>query len=115
MLDVAEREGVSELTHVLCTHNHWDHAGGNADMVALRQGITVVGGRGDGVQAVTKEVSVESVINIASHPLSFARSLSVSLCHSLSLSQTYTERERICVYIYHTLPFSLISFLRLFQ
>ena len=57
VLDVAEREGVSELTHVLCTHNHWDHAGGNADMVALRQGIIVVGGRGDGVQAVTKEVS----------------------------------------------------------
>ncbi len=29
----AAREGV-RLSHVLTTHCHWDHAGGNADMVA---------------------------------------------------------------------------------
>ena len=30
----ASREGV-KLTHVLTTHGHWDHAGGNNDMVFL--------------------------------------------------------------------------------
>ena len=30
----ASREGV-KLTHVLTTHGHWDHAGGNHDMVFL--------------------------------------------------------------------------------
>ena len=51
----ASRERV-QLTHVLTTHSHWDHAGGNADMVKLCPGIEVVGGKGDNAAAVTREV-----------------------------------------------------------
>jgi len=51
----AEREDL-KLTHVLTTHSHWDHAGGNADMVRLVPGIEVVGGKGDNAAAVTREV-----------------------------------------------------------
>ena len=29
------------LTHILCTHKHWDHAGGNADLLALYPTIQV--------------------------------------------------------------------------
>ena len=46
----ASRERV-QLTHVLTTHSHWDHAGGNADMVKLCPGIEVVGGKGDNAAA----------------------------------------------------------------
>lgn len=51
----AAREGVT-LTHVLTTHCHWDHAGGNKDMVNMCPGIEVVGGKGDNAAAVTREV-----------------------------------------------------------
>jgi len=34
VIAAAQREGV-KLTHVLTTHCHWDHAGGNNDMVSV--------------------------------------------------------------------------------
>jgi paroxysmal nonkinesiogenic dyskinesia protein len=30
-----------QLSHILCTHKHWDHAGGNADLQALYPTIQV--------------------------------------------------------------------------
>ena len=40
--------GVAELTHVLTTHHHPDHSGGNVEMAAARPGIAVVGGAEEG-------------------------------------------------------------------
>ena len=39
-LALKRNEGTSSfrLTHVLCTHKHWDHAGGNLDLLDLAQG-----------------------------------------------------------------------------
>lgn len=42
-LQVVEKEDV-RLTTVLTTHHHWDHAGGNVELVAKRPGLTVCGG-----------------------------------------------------------------------
>ena len=39
VLAAVEEEGV-ELTTVLTTHHHWDHAGGNKEMVAKMPGWT---------------------------------------------------------------------------
>ena len=39
---VAE-EGVT-LTTVLTTHHHWDHAGGNKDLVTRMPGLAVIAG-----------------------------------------------------------------------
>eukprot|EP00123_Amoebidium_parasiticum_P010993 comp20451_c0_seq1/m.26019 comp20451_c0_seq1/g.26019 ORF comp20451_c0_seq1/g.26019 comp20451_c0_seq1/m.26019 type:complete len:262 (-) comp20451_c0_seq1:497-1282(-) len=55
VLAAAEAE-VVEITCVLTTHNHWDHAGGNLQMRKKLHGITVYGGRGDHVEGVTREL-----------------------------------------------------------
>jgi len=41
---------------VLTTHSHWDHAGGNVELLAARPSIRCYGGRGDGVAGCTDEV-----------------------------------------------------------
>lgn len=46
-------EGVN-LTTVLTTHHHWDHAGGNDDLVKMVKGLRVYGGDGR-VSALTHE------------------------------------------------------------
>lgn len=43
VLKAAEEENV-DLTTVLTTHHHWDHAGGNSELVSLKKNIKVVGG-----------------------------------------------------------------------
>eukprot|EP00928_Gymnodinium_smaydae_P048881 TRINITY_DN32741_c0_g1_i1.p1 TRINITY_DN32741_c0_g1~~TRINITY_DN32741_c0_g1_i1.p1 ORF type:complete len:256 (-),score=23.58 TRINITY_DN32741_c0_g1_i1:228-995(-) len=48
----AREEGVN-VTAVLTTHHHLDHAGGNSDMVNRVPGIKVYGGRLDNVSACT--------------------------------------------------------------
>ena len=50
VMAAVEEEGV-ELTTVLTTHHHWDHAGGNKEIVKRVAGLTVLGGdeRIDGV------------------------------------------------------------------
>ncbi|KAK3246545.1 hypothetical protein CYMTET_43923 [Cymbomonas tetramitiformis] len=53
ILAAAESENV-KLTHILTTHKHWDHAGGNVEMAKLVPGIVVVGGATEGVDACTK-------------------------------------------------------------
>lgn len=54
VLSVIEEENVN-LQCVLTTHHHWDHAGGNKELVKALKGITVVGGD-DRVDALTKKV-----------------------------------------------------------
>eukprot|EP00898_Chlorokybus_atmophyticus_P006130 jgi/Chlat1/6518/Chrsp45S05996 len=51
----AQKEGVT-ITHVLTTHRHHDHAGGNTAMASLVPGVEVVGGVRDGVPACTRAV-----------------------------------------------------------
>ena len=50
VMKAVEEEGV-KLTTVLTTHHHWDHAGGNKEIVKRVAGLTVLGGdeRIDGV------------------------------------------------------------------
>ncbi|GBN79613.1 Hydroxyacylglutathione hydrolase, mitochondrial [Araneus ventricosus] len=43
VLKVAKEENV-DLTTILTTHHHWDHAGGNAELKSLKKNIRVVGG-----------------------------------------------------------------------
>ncbi|KAG0026019.1 hypothetical protein BGZ81_006679 [Podila clonocystis] len=33
----------AKLTSVLCTHHHWDHAGGNVELIAKKPGLAVFG------------------------------------------------------------------------
>ncbi|XP_015781610.1 hydroxyacylglutathione hydrolase, mitochondrial isoform X2 [Tetranychus urticae] len=45
-----------ELTTVLTTHHHWDHSGGNAELVSKAPGLTVCG-FDDRIGALTKKVN----------------------------------------------------------
>ncbi len=51
----AVKEENCKLTTVLTTHHHWDHAGGNADLVKLCPELIVVGGD-ERVGALTRKV-----------------------------------------------------------
>lgn len=48
------KEGVT-LTTLLTTHHHWDHAGGNAEMIKKVPGLTVIGGD-DRIDGITRKV-----------------------------------------------------------
>ena len=52
VLAAVEEEGV-ELTTVLTTHHHWDHAGGNKEIVKRMPGLNVLGGD-DRIDGLTK-------------------------------------------------------------
>jgi hydroxyacylglutathione hydrolase len=55
VLSVSKENGV-ELTSVLTTHHHWDHAGGNEKIKELVPGIKVYGGSLDNVKGCTNKV-----------------------------------------------------------
>lgn len=55
VLAAAEEEGCT-ITHILTTHNHWDHAGGNDRLSELLPNVPIIGGKGDSAAAVTREV-----------------------------------------------------------
>ncbi|KAK6630586.1 hypothetical protein RUM43_014571 [Polyplax serrata] len=52
-----------KLTHILTTHHHWDHAGGNSNLVKKIPGLQVVGGD-DRIQGLTKKVGHNSQFKI---------------------------------------------------
>uniref|UniRef100_A0A914V6S9 hydroxyacylglutathione hydrolase n=1 Tax=Plectus sambesii TaxID=2011161 RepID=A0A914V6S9_9BILA len=54
-----------KLTTVLTTHHHWDHAGGNEDLVKQQQGLTVYGGD-DRIGALSKKVGHGDALKIGS-------------------------------------------------
>lgn len=54
VLDAVQEENVS-LTSVLTTHHHWDHAGGNDELVKRHPGLQVFGGD-DRISALTKKL-----------------------------------------------------------
>ena len=55
VLAAAAAAGV-DVKLVLTTHSHADHDGGNVEIAAALPGVPVVGGVGDGVAGVTREV-----------------------------------------------------------
>lgn len=59
-----------QVTHILATHKHWDHSGGNNDIYTYfkKQGhnITVVGGINDNVEACTRAVRQGDSIQLGS-------------------------------------------------
>jgi len=54
VIKAVEEEGV-KLTTLLTTHHHWDHAGGNADLIKRVPGLDVFGGD-DRIDGVTNKV-----------------------------------------------------------
>eukprot|EP00871_Galdieria_phlegrea_P004907 jgi/Galph1/5417/GphlegSOOS_G4088.1 len=66
VLEIATKERV-KLTHVLTTHRHWDHAGGNEKMAELVPGITIVGGELDNVPAATVQLKDGQIIHATLH------------------------------------------------
>lgn len=56
LIAAAEKEGV-EITAVITTHHHWDHAGGNVEMAKTYPNITVYGGQHDNVDGCNRPVA----------------------------------------------------------
>lgn len=57
-----KEEGVT-LTTLLTTHHHWDHAGGNADLIKKMPGLVVLGGD-DRIEGVTQKVGEGDEIKV---------------------------------------------------
>ncbi|XP_015109877.1 hydroxyacylglutathione hydrolase, mitochondrial [Diachasma alloeum] len=58
-------ENKFNLTKILTTHHHWDHAGGNENMLKKFKGVQIYGGD-DRVEAVNKIVAHGDSFNIGS-------------------------------------------------
>ncbi|XP_074659113.1 hydroxyacylglutathione hydrolase, mitochondrial-like isoform X2 [Tubulanus polymorphus] len=63
ILRAVKEEDVA-LTTVLTTHHHWDHAGGNEDLVKLHPGKVDVYGGDDRIGALTEKVKHDDKIKI---------------------------------------------------
>ncbi|KFM77441.1 Hydroxyacylglutathione hydrolase, mitochondrial, partial [Stegodyphus mimosarum] len=64
VLQAVSEEGV-ELTTVLTTHHHWDHAGGNAELIKLKSGLEVYGGDAN-IIGLTRKLSHDDEFHIGS-------------------------------------------------
>lgn len=64
VLKAVSDEGVN-LKSVFTTHHHWDHAGGNAELVQLKRDLEVYAGDANAA-ALTKAVSHSDELNIGS-------------------------------------------------
>lgn len=64
LLETIEREKL-KLTTVLTTHHHWDHAGGNNELVKLVPGLDVYGGD-NRVDALTHTAAHDDVLKVGS-------------------------------------------------
>ncbi|OQR92146.1 hydroxyacylglutathione hydrolase, mitochondrial-like isoform X2, partial [Thraustotheca clavata] len=63
VLAAAQEHGVS-ISHVLTTHCHADHDGGNFAMRSLLPTVEIIGGKNDNVKAVTREVDHDDEIAV---------------------------------------------------
>jgi len=63
VLEVAKGKG-ARVSHILTTHAHWDHAGGNVEFAGKVPGIIVVGGVNDGIPACTHPVRQGDVLQL---------------------------------------------------
>ena len=64
VLKAVKEEGVN-LTTVMTTHHHWDHAGGNNDLVSKVQGLEVYGGD-ERIGSLTQKVGHDFTFNLGS-------------------------------------------------
>jgi hydroxyacylglutathione hydrolase len=66
VLAAAEKNGIhkAQIRTVLTTHKHLDHSGGNEWMAENFPGIVIIGGAGDAVPAVTREVGQGDVVQV---------------------------------------------------
>jgi len=64
LIAAAEKEGV-KIIAVITTHHHWDHAGGNEEIVKSIPGLKVYGGD-DRINALTNKVGDGDTITIGS-------------------------------------------------
>ncbi|XP_047504882.1 hydroxyacylglutathione hydrolase, mitochondrial isoform X1 [Pieris napi] len=62
VLKAVQDQGV-KLTKILTTHHHWDHAGGNEDLVKMLPDLQVYGGD-DRIGAITHKIEHNSKFNI---------------------------------------------------
>ncbi|CAL8467039.1 g6575 [Coccomyxa elongata] len=62
-IEAAKKENL-QISKVLTTHHHWDHAGGNEEISKLIPGIEIVGGEHDNVSTATKQVANEEEITL---------------------------------------------------
>eukprot|EP00049_Salpingoeca_infusionum_P014347 m.268169 g.268169 ORF g.268169 m.268169 type:complete len:268 (-) comp15652_c0_seq9:2101-2904(-) len=69
VVDVVQRLGVN-VTAILTTHSHWDHADGNEVFKKMVPGCVCYGGAGDGAQAVDTEVNHGDTITVGSMSVS---------------------------------------------
>lgn len=53
-----------DLTHILTTHKHWDHAGGNTEFKEKYPDLIVVGGKNEQVQAQTFSVTTGDSVTV---------------------------------------------------
>jgi len=64
VIKAVEEEGVT-LTTLLTTHHHWDHSGGNGDLIKRVPGLTVLGGD-DRIDGITKKVQHGDTMTLGS-------------------------------------------------
>jgi len=64
VLKALEMHPEYKLHTILTTHKHWDHAGGNLELLKHFPSLQVVGGKGDGVAGATLEVGTGDVVHI---------------------------------------------------
>lgn len=102
VLRIVKEENV-ELTAALITHHHWDHAGGNKELLSKAHNVTIYGGD-ERVYGVTKDSITRHGVNIS------LGSLSVQFlhtpCHTTSHFCYYVKDEsnqHACVFTGDTL------------
>lgn len=64
---LAALEGeAATLTHVLCTHHHWDHSGGNKAFAERFPGVEIVGSADEAerIPAITREVADGDTVTV---------------------------------------------------
>ncbi|KAK9186812.1 hypothetical protein WN944_018201 [Citrus x changshan-huyou] len=66
IIEAAKQHGVN-LSTVLTTHHHWDHAGGNEKIKEMVPGIKVYGGSLDNVKGCTHQVENGDKCSIGAH------------------------------------------------
>jgi len=64
VIEAAKREN-AQITTVLTTHHHWDHAGGNKEISELISGLKILGGD-ERIPALTSQVYEGDTFNVGS-------------------------------------------------
>lgn len=59
MIEAAKKENAT-ITHILTTHHHSDHAGGNEEISKLVKEVNVLGGD-DRIPALSSKVRIEEI------------------------------------------------------